>query len=161
MGLTDEDDPSGGQAPRQKHDSAGYSSCDPRGADTDGHIDLLVGDVARRIAMDEIDFIGDAEFFSAEFRLFGEQLAHVDAGAEDAVITCPEVHSTSPEPLPRSSTRAPSCRRNASPRGAELFGCERVMDAVSPFGDVEDPWNVHFGNLLMGVNRLGHRLTIG
>ena len=27
--------------------------------------------------MDELDLIGDAEFFSAEFRLLGEQLAHV------------------------------------------------------------------------------------
>jgi hypothetical protein len=28
----------------------------------------------------------------------------------------------------------------------ELFGGERVMDAVSTFGDVEDPWNVHYRN---------------
>lgn len=27
----------------------------------------------------------------------------------------------------------------------QLFRRERVMKAVSAFGDVENPWNVHFG----------------
>jgi hypothetical protein len=39
--------------------------------------------------MDEHNLIRDAEFFGAEPRLLGEQLAHVDAGACDAVIACP------------------------------------------------------------------------
>jgi len=26
--------------------------------------------------------------------------------------------------------------------GGELFGCERVMDAVSAFADGMDPWNI-------------------
>src|SRR5512143_2637158 len=69
VGLADEDDPSGAQAPRQKLDSAGDSPGDPGGADAGCHTDLLVRDVARGIAMDELDLIGDAEFFSAEFRL--------------------------------------------------------------------------------------------
>jgi hypothetical protein len=33
------------------------------------------------------------------------------------------------------------------------------MDAVSTFGDVEDPWNIHAENLRTGVNRFGHCLT--
>ena len=45
--------------------------------------------VARSIAMDELDSISNAEFYSTVFRLFGEQLAHIDAGADDAVIACP------------------------------------------------------------------------
>ena len=39
--------------------------------------------------MDELDLIGDTEFLSPAFRLLGEQLAHVDAGADDSVIACP------------------------------------------------------------------------
>src|SRR5512136_3153477 len=89
VGLADEDDPSGAQAPRQKLDSAGDSPADPGGADTGCHTDLLVRDIAGSIAMDELDLIGDAELFSTEFRLLGEQLAHVDADADDAVIACP------------------------------------------------------------------------
>src|SRR5690606_21377962 len=72
-----------------KLDGAGDSLADPRGADTGRHTGLLVRDVARGIAMDEPDAIGDAEFFGAEFRLLGEQPAHVDAGADDSVIACP------------------------------------------------------------------------
>jgi hypothetical protein len=34
------------------------------------------------------------------------------------------------------------------------------MDAVSTFVDVEDPWNIHAENLLTGVNRFGHCLTL-
>src|SRR5512136_2473213 len=82
-GFADEDDPSGAQAPRQKLDSAGDSPGDPSGADTGCHIDLLVRDIAGSIAMDKLDLIGDAEFFSTKFRLLGIQLAHVDAGADD------------------------------------------------------------------------------
>src|SRR5512143_450419 len=68
VGLADEDDPSGAQAPRQQLDRADDSPGDPRGTDTGGHTDLLVRDVAGRIAMDELELIGDAEFFGAAFR---------------------------------------------------------------------------------------------
>src|SRR3970040_475553 len=92
--------------------------------------------------MDELDLIGDAEFFSTEFRLLGEQAAQVDAGADDSVIACPgaqHLARTAAEvehPGPRFQTP----RRTES---GELFGCERVMDAVSTFSDVEYPWDVH------------------
>ncbi|MCU0486257.1 MAG: hypothetical protein MUC85_09135 [Anaerolineales bacterium] len=72
--------------------------------------------------MDEPDLIGDAEFFSAALGLLGIQRAHVDAGAADAVI-------------PRFQAQ-----RRAE-RG-ELFGSDRVVDAVSTLSDVEDPWNI-------------------
>jgi hypothetical protein len=32
---------------------------------------------------------------------------------------------------------------------------------VSTFGDVEDPWDVHFGKFLIGLNRFGHGLKPG
>ncbi len=79
--------PGAGSAP--EFDGAADAPADPRGADTGCHTGLLVRDVAGCITMDERDLIGHAEFCSAEFRLLGEQLAHVDAGADDAVIACP------------------------------------------------------------------------
>ena len=51
------------------------------------HTDRFVGDVVGGIDVDELDPIGDAEFFSAWSRLLGERLAHADAG--DPVIACP------------------------------------------------------------------------
>jgi hypothetical protein len=99
--------------------------------------------------MDEGDPIGHAEFFSAEFRLLGEQAAHVDAGADDPVIACPGAQH-----LPRTaaevehSGRCFQTQRRAE--SGELFGCKRVVDAVSTFGDVEDPWNVHCGKSPFG-----------
>ncbi len=89
VGLADKNDPSGAQALCQQLDSADDSPGDPSGPNTGCHTDLLVRDITGSIAMDERDLIGDAEFFSPEFRLFGEQLAHVDAGTDDAVIPCP------------------------------------------------------------------------
>ena len=92
--------------------------------------------------MDELDLIGDAEFFSTEFRLLGEQPAHVDAGAGDAVIACPGAQH-----LPRTAAEVehsgPRFQTQRRAESGELFGCERVVDAVSTFSDVEDPWNVH------------------
>src|SRR5512141_2738907 len=62
---------------------------DPGGTETGCHSDHLVGDVSCSVAVDYHDPIGDAEFFSAEFGLLGEQLAHVDTGAADSVIARP------------------------------------------------------------------------
>jgi len=96
--------------------------------------------------MDERDLIGYAEFFSAEFRLLGEQRAHVDTGANDAVIASPGAQH-----LPRTAAEVehpgPRFQTQRRAERGELFGCERVMDAVSTFGDVEDPWNVHCGKV--------------
>ena len=76
--------------------------------------------------------------------MLGEQLAHVDAGADDSVIACPGAQH-----LPRTAAEVehsgPRFQTQRRAESGELFGCERVMDAVSTFGDVEDPWNVHFG----------------
>ena len=97
--------------------------------------------------------IGDTEFFSAEFRLLGEQLAHVDAGADDSVIACPgaqHLPATAAE-VEHSGPRFQTQRRAES---GELFGCERVMDAVSTFGDVEDPWNVHCRKFPYGCQQI-------
>jgi len=108
--------------------------------------------------MDELDSIGDAEFFSTAFRLLGEQLAHVDAGADDAVIARPGAQH-----LPRTAAEVehagPPFQAQRGAESGELFGRERVMDAVSALADVEDPWNIHCRNLLMRVNRFGHGLT--
>jgi len=99
--------------------------------------------------MDELDLIGHAEFFSADFRLLGEQLAHVNASADDSVIACPgaqHLPGTAAE-VKHSGPRFQTQRRAES---GELFGCDRVMDAVSTFGDVEDPWYVHCGKFPYG-----------
>ena len=115
---------------------------DPSGTDTSCHTDLLVRDIAGSIAMDELDLIGDAEFFSTEFRLLGEQLAHVDAGADDAVIACPGAQH-----LPRTAAEVehsgPRFQTQRRAESGELFGCDRVVDAVSTLSDVEYPWYVH------------------
>src|SRR5512143_3710503 len=139
--LADEDDPSGAEALRQKLDGADNASTDPRGTETGSHTDLLVRYEAGGIAMDERDLTGDTECFSAEFRLLGEQRAHVDAGADDSVIACPGAQH-----LPRTAAEVehsgPRFQTQRRAESGELFGCERVMDAVSTFGDVEDPWNI-------------------
>src|SRR5512139_413659 len=151
VGLADEDDPSGAKALRQKLDSADDSPSDPCSTETGCHTGLVVRDVAGSIAMDELDLICDAQFFSAEFRLLGEQLAHVDAGADDSVIACPGAQH-----LPRTAAEVehsgPCFQTQRSAESGELFGCERVMDAVSTFGDVKDPWNVQCRKSPFGVN---------
>ena len=92
--------------------------------------------------MDELDLIGDPEFFSAESRLLGEQLAHVDAGADDSVVACPGAQH-----LPRTAAEVehsgPRFQTQRRAESGELFGCDRVMDAVSTFRDAENPWNIH------------------
>ena len=91
--------------------------------------------------MDELDLMSDAEFFRTAFRLLGEQPAHVDAGADDSVIACPRAQH-----LPRTAAEVehPGARFQTQGRaeGGELFGGERVVDAVRAFGDGEDPWDV-------------------
>jgi hypothetical protein len=93
--------------------------------------------------------IGDAEFYGTEFRLLGEQLAHVDAGADDAVIACPGAQH-----LPRTAAEVehsgPPFQTQRRAENGKLFGCDRVVDAVSTFGDVEYPWDVHCENFLTG-----------
>ena len=94
--------------------------------------------------MDELDLVGDAEFYSTEFRLLREQLAHVDAGADDAVIACPGAQH-----LPRTAAEVehsgPRFQTQRRAESGELFGCDRVVDTVSTFSDVEYPWDVHCG----------------
>src|SRR5512137_2733094 len=144
VGLADQDDSSGAETLRQKLDGADDSPSDPCSTETGCHTGLVLRDVAGSIAMDELDLIGDAEFFRAEFRLLGEQLAHVDAGADDSVIASPGAQH-----LPRTAAEVehsgPCFQTQRRAERGEPFGCERVMDAVSTFGDVEDPWNVHCG----------------
>jgi hypothetical protein len=96
--------------------------------------------------------IGDAEFFGTAFRLLGEQPAHVDAGADDAVIACPGAQH-----LPRTAAEVehsgPRFQTQRRAERGELFGCDRVVDAVSTFSDVEDPWDVHCGKSPYQVRR--------
>jgi len=155
VGLADEDDPSGAQASLQKVDGAGDSPADPGGSDTGRHADLLVRDVPGGIAVDEPDPVGDAELQSAKFRLPGEQAAHVDTCAGDAVIPCPGAQhfpGTAAE-VEHTGSRFHSQRRAKS---GELFDGERIVDAVSAFSDVEYSRNVHCNNLPAGGNRAGH-----
>src|SRR5512138_3869234 len=118
-----------------------YSWKLPRGTDTSCHTGLLVRNIAGSIAMDELDLIGDAEFISTAFRLLGEQLAHVDADADDAVIACPGAQH-----LPRTAAEVehsgPRFQTQRRAESGELYGCNRVMDAVSTLSYVEDSWDV-------------------
>ncbi len=94
--------------------------------------------------MDKLDLIGDAEFYSTKFRLLGEQLAHVDTGADDAVSACPGTQH-----LPRTAAEVehsgPRFQTQCRAESGELFRCDRVVDAVSTLSDVEYPWDVHCG----------------
>ena len=141
VGLADEDDPAGAQASLQQLDGAVHAPADPGGADTGGHIDLLVSDIAGGIAMDEPDLVGDAEFSSAAVRLLGEQLAQVDACAGDAVIACPGAQHLPGTAAEVEHTGARFQTQGRAERG-EFFGGERVVDAVGAFGDGEDSWDV-------------------
>jgi hypothetical protein len=47
----------------------------------------------------KLDLLGDSGSISAEFRLLGEQLAHVDTGTDNPMITRPGTQHP-PEPLP-------------------------------------------------------------
>ncbi len=138
--------PPGAQAPLEEFDGAGDSPADPRGADTGCDVDLLVSGVARGVGVDERDLVGDAELLGAESCLLGEQLAHVDAGADDAVIACPGAQH-----LPRTAAEVEDAgSRFQTQRGAEggeLLGCDRVVDAVSGLSDGEDAWDVHCARL--------------
>ena len=68
----------------------------------------------------------------------------------NSVIACPcaqHLTRTAAE-IEHSGPRFQTQRRAES---GELFGGERVMDAVSTFGDVEDSWNVHCRNPLRSI----------
>ena len=95
--------------------------------------------------MDQLDSIGDFKFFSAEFRLLGEQLAHVDADADDSVIACPGAQHLARTAAEVEHT-SPRFQAQCCAESGELFWCERVMDAVSTFGNVEDTWYVQCTN---------------
>jgi hypothetical protein len=76
--------------------------------------------------------------------LLGEQLAHVDAGADDTVIACPGAQH-----LPRTAAEVehsgPRFQTQRRAESGELLGCDRVVDAVSTFSDIEYSWDVHLG----------------
>jgi hypothetical protein len=146
--LADEDDPFGAETLCQKPDGAGDSPTDPRGAETGCHTELFVGNVASSVAMDKLNLIGDFEFFSAEFRLLGEQQAHIDTDTGDSVIACPgtqHLAGTAAEVEYTGPWFQAQCRTE---RG-ELFRREWVMDAVSTFGNGEDSWDVQCEKLLL------------
>ena len=93
--------------------------------------------------------IGDAEFHSTAFRLLGEQRTHVDAGADDAVIACPGAQHL-PGTAAKVEDSGPRFQTQRRAKSGKLFGCDRVVDAVSTFSDVEYPWDVHCGKFPYG-----------
>lgn len=115
----------------------------------------MIAKWAGGIAMDKLDPIGDAEFFGPEFCLLAEQLAHVYAGADDAVILCPGAQH-----LPRTAAEVehPGSGFQAQRRaeGGELFGGDRVVDAVGTFSNVEYPGDVHGGKSPWLLRALHH-----
>ncbi|VFU10196.1 conserved protein of unknown function [Methylocella tundrae] len=149
VGLADEDDPVTAEALRQKRYGAGDSPSDPRRTDAGRDTDLLVGDIAGSVAMDELHTISDAEFFGAAFRLIAEQPAHVDPGADDIVVACPGAQhlARTAAKVEDTGSRFQAQRRSES---GELVGREGVMDAVSALRYVEDPGDVHGSTALRG-----------
>ena len=141
VGLADEDNSAGAQTALQQFDGANHAPADPGGADTRGHIDPLVSHKAGSIAMDEPDLIGHAEFHGPVLRLLGEQRAQVDACAGDAVIARPGTQHLPGTAAEVEHSGACFQTQGRAERG-ELFGGERVVDAVGTFGDGEDSWNV-------------------
>ena len=90
----------------------------------------------------DIDSIGYAEVFSAEFGLLGEQLALVDTGAADCVIAGPSAQHLARTAAEIEDT-CPRFQTQRRAKSGELLGGEGIVDAVSTFGDGKDPWNVH------------------
>ena len=99
--------------------------------------------------MHERDLSGHAQLHRTALGLRGEQGAHVDARADDAVIACPRTqHFTRTaaqvkHPRPRRQTQ---CRTE---RGV-FIGRERVVNAVGAFGDVEYAGDVNWDNDFLG-----------
>lgn len=114
--------------------------------------------MARRVAMDEADLSGHAQLHRTALGLRGEQGAHVDARADDAVIARP-----SAQHLPRTAARIqhPPPRRQTQRRTERgvFVGREWVVNAVGAFGDVEDAGDVHWGKIYLRVNEYCRYLT--
>ena len=91
--------------------------------------------------MDEPDLVGNAEFLGPALRLLGEQLAQVDPKAGDTVIARPGAQHLPGTAAEVEHSGACFQTQGRAERG-ELFGGERVVDAVGTFGDGEDSWNV-------------------
>jgi hypothetical protein len=85
----------------------------------------------------ELDLVRDMEFFCAAFRLLGEQRAHVDTRAHDAVIACPDVWHLARAAAEVEDT-GPRLKEQCRAERSEFYGCERVVDAMSAFSNVED-----------------------
>ena len=85
---------------------------------------------------------GYAEFYRADFRLLGEQPAHVDAGADDAVIARPGAQHFARATAQIENRRIGRQSQRGTER-SEFFRSERVVDAVSAFGDGENSWDIH------------------
>jgi hypothetical protein len=69
-------------------------------------------------------------------------LAHIYAGADYPMLVRP-----STKHLARTATEVkdtgPRCYAQSRAESSQILRRERVVDAMSTFGDVEDPWNVH------------------
>ncbi|MPM94923.1 hypothetical protein SDC9_142072 [bioreactor metagenome] len=96
--------------------------------------------------MDELDSISDPKLFSAEFRLLGEQLAHVNTGASDSEIARPGAQH-----LARTAAQIKHPRPGLQPQGraerGEFVRGHRVVDAMGAFGDVENAGDLQGGIL--------------
>jgi hypothetical protein len=71
--------------------------------------------------MNEMNLTADAELFRAPPGLRGEQRAHIDAGAGNAMIARPGAEHL-PEPLPRSRMWVSGFMRNTRPNVAYFSG---------------------------------------
>ena len=65
--------------------------------------------------------------------------------------------------LPRAAAEVehpgPRFETQRRAESVELLGCDRVVDAVSAFGDIEDSGDVHYRKLLLYCRRIGSGLV--
>ncbi len=94
------------------------------------------------------------EFHGSQVTSDAGLLAYRDL--EEALsLTRAQVHSISPRTAAEVEHSGPRFQTQRRAESGELFGCDRVVDAVSAFRDVEYSWDVHCGDFLTGVNRFG------
>src|SRR5690606_25141480 len=142
--LANEDNSSWAEALGQKFNGAGDSPTDPCSADAGSDPGLFVSNIACSVAVDELQLIGDPELFGTQFRLLGEQLAHVDTSAADPVVARPGAQH-----LARTAAEVQNMgcwfqAQRCAERG-ELVGRERIVDTVLAFRDAKDPRNIQLG----------------
>src|SRR5690606_25526674 len=157
--LANEDNSSWAEALGQKFNGAGDSPTDPCSADAGSDPGLFVSNIAGSVAVDELQSIGDPELFGTQFRLVGEQLAHVDTSAANPVVACP-----SAQHLARTAAEVQNMgcwfQTQRCAESGELVARERIMDTVLAFGDFKNPRNTQLRKSFLVIRKTGSMFLV-